>query len=85
MDKSGAEQAAPEQSNRESEVPITIRQVKHLNNIVGQDHRAIKRITLPMLGFTSFQAARAVLAGIEPQTAHDRASYNEGFALCANF
>lgn len=65
MDKSGANQAALEQLNNEREVPITIRQVKYLNNIVEQDHRAIKRITRPMLGFKSFRAACAILAGIE--------------------
>ena len=65
MDKSGANQAALEQLNKEREVPITIRQVKYLNNIVEQDHRAIKRITRPMLGFKSFRAACAILAGIE--------------------
>ena len=65
MDKSGANQAALEKLNKEREVPITIRQVKYLNNIVEQDHRAIKHITQPMLGFKSFQAARAILAGIE--------------------
>jgi putative transposase len=65
MDKSGADQAGLEQLNKEREVPITIRQVKYLNNIVKQDHRAIKRITRPMLGFKSFRAARAILAGIE--------------------
>ena len=58
MDKSGANQAALEQLNQEREVPITIRQVKYLNNIVEQDHRAIKRITRPMLGFKSFRGAR---------------------------
>ena len=47
MDKSGANHAALEQLNKEREVPITIRQLKYLNNIVKQDHRAIKRITRP--------------------------------------
>ena len=42
-----------------------IRQVKYLNNIVEQDHRAIKRVTKPMLNFKSFRSARCVLAGIE--------------------
>ena len=65
VDKSGANQPALKQLNKEREVPITIRQVKYLNNIVEQDHRAIKRITRPMLGFKSFRAARAILAGIE--------------------
>jgi len=37
----------------------------YLNNIVEQDHRAIKRNTRPMRGFKSFQGAASVLAGIE--------------------
>jgi putative transposase len=36
-----------------------------LNNIVEQDHRAIKRITRPMLGFKSFWSVRIIIAGIE--------------------
>jgi putative transposase len=44
---------------------ITVRQVKYLNNIVEQDHRAIKRLTRPMLSFKSFRAAANVLAGVE--------------------
>ena len=44
---------------------ITIRQVKYLNNMVEQDHRGIKRITNPMLGFKSFVSASAALAGVE--------------------
>jgi putative transposase len=39
--------------------------VRYLNNIVEQDHRAVKRITRPMLGFKSFEAAQSTLAGIE--------------------
>ena len=39
--------------------------MKYLNNIVEQDHRAIKRVTRPMLNFKSFRAAKCVLAGIE--------------------
>ncbi|MEX3527428.1 MAG: DDE-type integrase/transposase/recombinase, partial [Burkholderia sp.] len=38
---------------------------KYLNNIVEQDHRAIKRIVKPMLGFKSFRCARIILSGIE--------------------
>jgi putative transposase len=65
MDKSGANKAALDQLNAERDIPIQIRQVEYLNNIVEQDHRVIKRITRPMLGFKSFRAAQAVLAGIE--------------------
>ena len=39
--------------------------MKYLNNIVEQDHRAIKGVTKPMLNFKSFQPAKSVLAGIE--------------------
>ena len=42
-----------------------IRQVKYLNNIVEQDHRAVKRLTRPMLGFKSFWSAAITIAGIE--------------------
>ncbi len=42
-----------------------IRQVKYLNNVVEQDHRAVKRVTRPMLGFKSFDAAQCTLVGIE--------------------
>jgi putative transposase len=65
MDKSGANKAALDQLKTERDIPIAIRQVKYLNNIVEQDHRAIKRVTRPMLGFKSFRAAQAILAGIE--------------------
>jgi putative transposase len=65
MDKSGANKAAIDAINASRDVPILVRQVKYLNNIVEQDHRAIKRVTKPMLNFKSFHAARSVLAGVE--------------------
>jgi putative transposase len=65
IDKSGAKQAALEPLNKERDMQVTIRQLKYLNNIVEQDHRAIKRLTRPMLSFKSFRAARAILASIE--------------------
>ena len=46
-------------------MPIEARQVKYLNNIVERDHRAIKRLTRPMLNFKSFRSAGCVLAGSE--------------------
>jgi IS6 family transposase len=42
-----------------------LRQVKYLNNIVEQDHRRIKRLTRPGLGFGGFRTARRTLAGFE--------------------
>ena len=65
MDKSGANKAAIDAINVGREVPVLVRQVKYLNNIVEQDHRAIKRITRPMLGFKTFRCARIIIAGIE--------------------
>lgn len=43
-------------------------QVKYLNNIVEQDHRFVKKLTRPMMGFKAFHSASATLEGIE--TAH---------------
>jgi putative transposase len=65
MDKSGANKAAMDAINTGRAVPILVRQVKYLNNIVEQDHRANKRVTKPMFNFKSFRAAGSVLAGIE--------------------
>ena len=65
MDKSGANKAAIDGINHGRELPIEVRQIKYLNNIVEQDHRAIKRVTKPMLNFKSFHSVRSVLAGIE--------------------
>ncbi len=42
-----------------------VRQVKFLNNIVEQDHRRIKRLVRPGLGFKSFATASQTLAGYE--------------------
>ncbi|MBD1998573.1 IS6 family transposase [Leptolyngbya sp. FACHB-541] len=42
-----------------------LRQSKYLNNIIEQDHRNIKRITKPMMGFQSFNTARRTLRGLE--------------------
>jgi putative transposase len=57
MDKSGANKAAIDEINADRDTPIIVRQIKYLNNIVEQDHRAVKRITKPMLGFKSFRSA----------------------------
>jgi putative transposase len=65
IDKSGANLAALHAVNAERDTAIKIRQVKYLNNVVEQDHRAIKRIIRPMLGFKDFRCARVILSGIE--------------------
>ena len=65
IDGSDANEAAIKRYNEEHGTAIEIRQIKYLNNIVEQDHRAVKRITRPMLGFKSFAAAQNTLVGIE--------------------
>ena len=65
IDGSAANAAASRSYNKEHGTTIMIRQVKYLNNIVEQDHRGVKRVTRPMLGFKSFEAAQDTLVGIE--------------------
>jgi putative transposase len=65
IDGSEANAAAIRSYNAEHGTAIIIRRVKYLNNVVEQDHRAVKRITRPMLGFKAFDAAQCTLAGIE--------------------
>lgn len=65
MDKSCANKAAIDKVNTGKEVPIFVRQITYLNNLVEQDHRAIKRVTQPMLNFKAFHSATSVLASIE--------------------
>ncbi len=42
-----------------------LRQSKYLNNVIEQEHRNIKRLTKPMMGFGSFNTARRTWRGIE--------------------
>jgi putative transposase len=65
IDGSEANEAAIKRYNEPHGSAIEIRQIKYLNNLVEQDHRAVKRLTRPMRGFKSFAAAHATLVGIE--------------------
>lgn len=65
IDGSTANLAALHDINSERGAPIVIRQVKYSNNLVEQDHRAIKRVTRPTLGFKDFRCASILLGGIE--------------------
>lgn len=70
MDKSGANLAdlLPINMGLKFSRPhrrIEILRAKYLNNIVEQDHRFIKKITRPTLGFKTFLSAAATHAGIE--------------------
>ncbi len=90
IDKSGANTAAIESYNAEHETDIEIRKVKYLNNIVEQDHRAVKRVARSMLGFKSFRWGAATLAvyrthAHDPQgpVARDRYFASSAAVLCA--
>ena len=65
IDGSAANEAAIKSYNAEHGTAIAIRKIKYLNNIVEQDHRGVKRVTRPMLGFKAFDAAQDTLVGIE--------------------
>jgi len=67
VDKNPAYPKAVAELKRDGELWLRSkpRQVKYLNNIVEQDHRRIKRLTRPGLGFGGFRTARRTLAGYE--------------------
>jgi transposase, IS6 family len=67
VDKNAAYPKAITDMKRDGELwrRSRLRQVKYLNNIVAQDHRKMKRLIDPGLGFGSFWAARRTLAGYE--------------------
>lgn len=65
IDGSDANAAAITSYNEAHGTTMVIRQVKDFNHIVEQDHRAVKRVTRPMLGFKAFEAAHATLVGLE--------------------
>ena len=44
---------------------VKLRQKKYLNNILEQDHRGIKRLVNPVMGFGSFNTARRTIKGYE--------------------
>jgi IS6 family transposase len=67
VDKNAAYPKATAEMKKDGELwrRSRLRQVKYLNNIVEQDHRNVKRLTRPGLGFGSFWTARRTLAGYE--------------------
>ena len=44
---------------------VELRRVKYLNNLIEQDHRFIKRLVKPGLGFFSVESAWRTLQGYE--------------------
>jgi transposase, IS6 family len=67
VDKNAAYPPAIAELQAEKKLPnnTNIRQIKYLNNRVEQDHRFIKKLVRPMLGFQSFHTAARTLKGIE--------------------
>ena len=67
VDKNAAYPAAVDDLKAEEQLFETteLRQVKYLNNRVEQDHRFIKRLTKPGMGFGSFHTARRTIRGFE--------------------
>jgi transposase, IS6 family len=67
VDKHAAYPKALKELKAEGIVPESgeLRQVKYLNNLIEQDHRFIKRVTKPGMGFFSFETAWRTLQGYE--------------------
>src|ERR671912_241763 len=67
VDKNPAYPCAVAEMKRDGELWrfSRLRQAKFLNNIVEQDHRRLKRLIRPGLGFGGFRTARRTLAGYE--------------------
>ena len=67
VDKNAAYPPAIDKLKKDQSLGETteLRPVKYLNNIVEQDHRFIKRLVNPGMGFASFNTARRTLRGVE--------------------
>ena len=67
VDKNPTYPPAIEELKTESVLPenCNLRQCKYLNNIIEQDHRFIKRLVRPGLGFGEFHSAKRTLQGYE--------------------
>ena len=67
VDKNPAYPKAIEELKAAKKLPeeVKLRQIKYLNNIVEQDHRGIKRLVKPTMGFGSFNTARRTIRGYE--------------------
>jgi IS6 family transposase len=67
VDKNAAYPVAVDELKKDKtlKAETELRQSKYLNNMIEQDHRNIKPIAKPMMGFQSFNTARRTLRGIE--------------------
>jgi len=67
VDKNAAYPKAFKEMKASGAIPerCELRHIKYLNNIVEQDHRFIKRLVQPRLGFFSYESAWHTLQGYE--------------------
>ncbi len=67
VDKNAAYRKAIKELKANKELPkkVKLRQKKYQGNIVEQDHRGIKRLVKPGMGFSSFNTARRTIKGYE--------------------
>jgi transposase-like protein len=67
VDKNAAYPPAIDELKKAELLPddCELRQVKYLNSNLEQDHRFIKRLVKPGMGFASFNTARRTLRGYE--------------------
>ena len=67
VDKNAAYRKAIKELKANKELPkkMKLRQKKYQGNIVEQDHRGIKRLVKPGMGFGSFNTARRTIKGYE--------------------
>jgi transposase-like protein len=86
VDKNPSYPPSIEQLKKSSILPedTELRQVKYLNNIVEQDHRGVKHLINPGMGFGSFNSARRTIKGYEAMNmmaSHGRVSRPCGIAM----
>ncbi len=67
LDKNAAYPKAFNELKAEGHLPASceLRQITYLNNLIERDHRFIKRLTKPGMGFFSFETAWRTLQGYE--------------------
>lgn len=63
---------------------LELKQINYLNNMVEQNHRFIKKLVRPMLGFQSFQTATKILASIEAMHMIKKVKLLKGRSLSKN-
>ena len=64
IDGSAAQEAAIQRYNAAHGPALSIRPVNYVHKMVEHDQRGVQRVTRPMLGVKSFDAAQSTLVGI---------------------